>query len=78
MDKVGGKKVPPPPKICHTYPTMMKLGTVLPYFKKTQKIYESRDTPVDFCWHQHFFIENQQIFTISENTDTDSILVYNY
>ena len=21
-------------KICHTYPTMMKLGTVIPYLKK--------------------------------------------
>ena len=34
------------PKICHTYPTMMKLGTVIPYLKKIQKIYESRDTPL--------------------------------
>ena len=42
------------PKICHTYPTMMKLGTVIPYPKKIQKIYESRDTPLEFCWHQHF------------------------
>ena len=25
------------PKICHTYPTMMKLGTVIPYPKKIQK-----------------------------------------
>ena len=24
----------PLPKICHTYPTMMKLGTVTPYLKK--------------------------------------------
>ena len=27
----------PLPKICHTYPTMMKLGTVIPYLKKFQK-----------------------------------------
>ena len=27
----------PLPKICHTYPTMMKLGTVIPYPKKIQK-----------------------------------------
>ena len=40
---------PPPPKICHTYPTMMKLGTVTPYLKETQNIYESRDTPAEFC-----------------------------
>ena len=37
------------PKICHTYPAMMKLGTVIPYLKKIQKIYESRDTPSNFC-----------------------------
>ena len=56
----GGKKAPIP-KTCHTYPTMMKLGTVIPYLKKIQKIYESRDTLSDFCWHQHFFTGNQQI-----------------
>ena len=31
------QKGPPLPKICHTYPTMMKLGTVIPYLEKTQK-----------------------------------------
>ena len=36
-------------KICHTYPKTMKLGTVIPYPKKIQKIFESRDTPLDFC-----------------------------
>ena len=36
-------------KICHTYSTTMKLGTVIPYPKKTQKIYESRDTSLEFC-----------------------------
>ena len=45
----GGAKSSPLPKICHTYPTMMKLGTVIPYLKKIQKIYESSDTPPDFC-----------------------------
>ena len=44
----GGKK-DPLPKICHTYPTAMKLDTVIPYPKKIQKIYESRDTPLEFC-----------------------------
>ena len=42
------------PKICHTYPAMMKLGTVIPYLKKIKKIYESRETPLEFCWHQYF------------------------
>ena len=40
----GGAKRPSLPHICHTYPTMMKFGTVIPYLKKIQKIYESRDT----------------------------------
>ena len=45
----GGTKRRPLLKICHRYPTMMKLGTVTPYLKEIQKIYESRDTPPDFC-----------------------------
>ena len=36
-------------KICHTYPTMMKLGTVIPYLKKIQKLYETRDALLEFC-----------------------------
>ena len=36
-------------KICCTYPTMMKLGTVIPYSKKIQKMYQSHDTPHEFC-----------------------------
>ena len=39
----------PLPKICHRYSSMMKLGTVIPYLKKIQKIYESCDTPLEFC-----------------------------
>ena len=43
-----GKKAPLP-KICHTYPTMIKLGTVIPYLMKVQQIYESSDTFLKFC-----------------------------
>ena len=59
----GVIKMPSPhlPKICHTYPTMIKLGIVITYLRKTPKIYESRDTPFQFCWHHRFFIGNQQI-----------------
>ena len=45
----GGGQRDPLPKICHTYPTIMKLGTVIPYLDKIQKIYESRNTPSEFC-----------------------------
>ena len=48
LPAVGGGKGPLP-NICHTYPIMMKLGTVLPYLKKIQKIYQSCDTPSEFC-----------------------------
>ena len=41
----GGQKGPLA-KICQIYATMMKLGTVIPYLKKIQKIYESRVTPL--------------------------------
>ena len=34
-------------KICHIYPTMLKLGKVIPYPKKIRKSCKSRDTPVD-------------------------------
>ena len=30
-------KKAPLPKICHTYPTMMKLGRVIPCLKKSRK-----------------------------------------
>ena len=40
---------------------MMKLGAVIIYLKKIQKIYKSRDTSHESCWHQQFFTENQQI-----------------
>ena len=36
-------------KICHTYPSSMKPGTVIPYLKKIQKIYKSRDKPLKIC-----------------------------
>ena len=54
------------PKICHTYPTMMKLGSNIPYPKKIQSTYESRDTPLEFCWHQPFFNGNHQILLYQE------------
>ena len=34
--------------------------------EKIQKIYESRDTPPEFCWHQNFFTGNQLILLYQE------------
>ena len=39
----------PLPKIRHTYPIMMKLGIVISYLRKIQKMYKSRDTSLEFC-----------------------------
>ena len=62
----GGPFWPPLPKIYHTNTTMMKLGTVISYLGKIQRMYKSCDTPLEFCWHQHFFTENQQILLHQE------------
>ena len=40
----GGNKKALLPNICHIFPTMMKLGTVIRYLKKIKKLYESRGT----------------------------------
>ena len=55
---------PPLPKICHTYSTIMNLGTVILHLKKFQKDYESHEIPLEFCWH--FFTGNQQILLYQE------------
>ena len=73
----GGQKAPPPPpsllKICHSYPTMMTLGIVIPYLKKVQKNkFKSLDTrcaEISILFHQ-----KSANFAISRNTDTDCIL----
>ena len=75
---MGGGAKGPLPKICRPYPTMIKIGAVIPYLKKIQKIYESCDTPSEFCWHQHFFLRKSGNFIISNNTDIDSILMHNF
>ena len=66
----GGGKKAPHTKTCHTYPTMMKLGTVIPCLKKIQKLYNSRDTA--------FFHWKSATFAISRNTDTDCIFILNF
>ena len=45
------------PKTFLIYPTIMKLGTVIPYLTKIQKLCESCDIPLEFCWHEHFLPE---------------------
>ena len=63
-DREGKKALVP--KICHTYPTMMKPGKIIPYVKKIRKIYKPCDTPFEFYLHQHFFNRNQQFLLFQE------------
>ena len=56
----------PPSLKSVTRPAKMKLGIVIPYLKKIQKICKSRDTLFEFCWHQHFFTGNQQLYYIKK------------
>ena len=53
-----GKKVPFP-KICHTYRTMIKFGTIIP--NEFYLNYESRDTLVDFGCHKNFLPEINKV-----------------
>ena len=74
----GQKKPSPPlPKIFHTYPAVIKPGTVIPYLRKIQKIYESRGIhfePADII----IFHRKSQNFPIPRNTDIDCILKHNF
>ena len=54
------------PKICDIYSTVMRLGTVILYLKKNQKIYKSRDILLKVCWHLHFFTGDQQVLLYQE------------
>ena len=39
---------------------------IIPYLKMIQKLYESRDTSLEFYWHQHFFTGNRQTLLYQE------------
>ena len=47
---------------------MMRLGTVIPYLKKIEKIYESRDTCHESCWDQQFSPEISKFYYIKKYT----------
>ena len=47
---------------------MIKLRTVTLHLKKIQKMYKSRDKPLELCWHKHFSPEINN-FIVSGNTD---------
>ena len=76
--RIGRTKDPPPRprKICHTYHTMIKLGTVIPYLKKIKNIWITVHThwvPLTSA----FFHRKSANFAISRNTCIDYILIQN-
>ena len=75
---VGGGGGAPLRKIIHTYPAMMKLGTVIPYLKKISKIFESRDTHTPISAEISIFHRKPANFVISRNTDIDCILIRSF
>ena len=64
------------PKVCRTYPTMMKLGTVIPYLKKIQKYIKHVTHPLSSA--NSIFHRKSATFVISKNTNIDRILVNNF
>ena len=73
--RMGGGKKTPLPNICHTYPTIIKLGTVKPYLKTIQK-------DINHVTHPLFFLTSAfshwKLATFFTDTDIDCILIHNY
>ena len=76
-DRRDQKDSPSLPKICCTYHTIMKLDTLIPYLKRIQKIYKSRDASVEFP-DISIFYRKSATFVVSKNTDIDSILTRSF
>ena len=62
----GGAKKPPLPKICHRYPTMMKLGTVIPYLKKIKKYLNHVIQPLSSADISIFSLEISKFYYINK------------
>ena len=73
----GGGAKKPFSKICHTYPTVMKLGIIMPYLKKIKKYLNHVTFPLSSA-DSAFFHRKSANFAISRNTDTDSICIHNF
>ena len=61
----GGKKIRLP-KICHTYPITMKLGTVIRYLKKIQRLLNHMTHPLSSADISAFLPEISQFWYIKK------------
>ena len=73
----GTKKAFSLPKICHTYPTMMRLGSYTLPKEDPKNIWITWQTPW-LLLTSAFFHWKSANFVISRNTDIDCILVHNF
>ena len=73
----GGAFWFPLPKIRHTYPTMMKLGTVIPYLRKMQKCI-NHVTHSSSSADIRIFSPEISKFSTSRNTYIDWNLIDNF
>ena len=75
----SSKSTPSPfPKICHTYPTMMKLGTVIVYLKKIQKYMNHVSHPLSSADVSFFCHQKSANFAMSRNINKDCILIHKF
>ena len=61
----GAKRPPSLKSVTHVL-QWWNLAQLYLTLRESKKIYEPRDKPLHFCWHQHFFTENQQILLYQE------------
>ena len=67
----------PLPKICHTYPSLMKLDTVIHYLNKTKISINEVAQWLSSAEINRIFHRKSATLDISRNTDTDFILIHN-
>ena len=70
-------KMSPFPKICLTYPAIMKLGTVIPYLKKIKKNILITWNTAWVLLTSALFYHKSGFFIVSRNTDIDCIWIHN-
>ena len=71
----GGKKPPPPHKLCHTYPTMVKLGW------HSYALSAEDPKTIWIRWHTPWVLLTSAFFVnfaVSRNTDIDSISIHSF
>ena len=60
------EKIPSLPKICQTYPTIIKLGRAIPYLKKNQIYINHVTQPLSSADISFFFTRNQKFLLYKE------------